>query len=791
MKWCSALLFALAGCSGVGDGQPPADAAFVDLAIADLAFVDLARPDNGCGASLDDDPRNCGACGQVCQNVANGTPGCAGGQCGVGSCLPNFADCDGNGLNGCEASVLSDPAHCGACGHACGAVPHGAPACAGGACAIGACDPGYRDCNGLRADGCEVHVASDLANCGACGQACLFPHGGSMCVNSVCVGGPCAASFADCDKMAANGCETATGSDADNCGACGHVCSAPSSTSACNGGACAIGACLAGFADCDGQYPNGCEIHTDTDLANCGACGNACGAVANGTPDCRAGACAIGACDAGFFDCDRVVQTGCELDGRSDPANCGGCGKVCAVAHASPSCTAGQCGIASCDGAFRDCDGNPANGCEIDTDNDAQSCGGCGKACSLANAVANCANATCGVASCKAGFGDCDGNPANGCELDTSADVKNCGGCGAACARGMACLGGACKNGLAVASFAAQLTQATGKGPYAPAIADVNADGRADVVVSHYLDNTLGAYLATGPGTFNAPIKRATSAGPRDLLSADFNGDGWPDVAVNAPSAAVVTVCGGAGDGTFTVSNLASGNSLYGIVGGDFNGDGNIDLVVASYAGNAFYYHRGNGDGTFAAGASHFAWSPTGLATGDWNQDGRLDLAVIDGPDNLVLIHSGNGDGTFLLTYTYAIGRVSTNVAAADFNNDVKVDLAVPAAGEGAVAILFGFGNGFKPMVKVALAGLPSTPATADFNLDGMADLAVTAGNGDAFVSVLISNGDGTFRAPIKLATAAGGTGIATGDLNGDGRPDIVTTNYQANTISILLNTSQ
>src|SRR5262249_52578918 len=163
---------------------------------------------------------------------------------------------------------------------------------------------------------------------------------------------------------------------------------------------------------------------------------------------------------------------------------------------------------------FRDCDGNAANGCEVDTDSDAKNCAGCGNVCTVANAIASCVNATCGVGSCKAGFGDCDGNPANGCELDTSADVKNCGGSAVACAQGTACLGGACKNGPFVASFAPQVSYATGKGPNAPAIADFNGDGRLDIVVSNTSDNALGVYLASDLGKFNAPIKRATSALP-------------------------------------------------------------------------------------------------------------------------------------------------------------------------------------------------------------------------------------------------------------------------------------
>jgi hypothetical protein len=115
------------------------------------------------------------------------------------------------------------------------------------------------------------------------------------------------------------------------------------------------------YADCDGQPANGCEVNTSSETANCGACGNTCGAI-NGAPYCANSACQID-CAEGFEDCDDDRANGCEKNVGNDVNNCGVCGKICQAGNGTPWCVQGRCGVSTCPAGFGDCNGNPDDGC--------------------------------------------------------------------------------------------------------------------------------------------------------------------------------------------------------------------------------------------------------------------------------------------------------------------------------------------------------------------------------------------------------------------------------------------
>ena len=245
----------------------------------------------------------------------------------------------------------------------------------------------------------------------------------------------------------------------------------------------------------------------------------------------------------------------------------------------------------------------------------------------------------------------------------------------------------------------------------------------------------------------------------------------------------------------FPSSSVAVKESRFGKTGdyafvaaGDFNGDGKVDLAVANrtnQTGNLGIL-LGNGDGTFASQVDY----PTGayseqVVVGDFNNDGKPDLAVANsaeyGGTQGISVLLGNGDGTFQNATNYAAGSYPVGVAVGDFNADGKLDLAVTnsavAGGTPNVSILLGNGDGtFKTAMNFAAGVQPIGVAVGDFNRDGRLDLAV-ANEESTNVSILLGKGDGTFQAPINYGVAPNPFAVVTGDFNGDGKLDLAVTN--------------
>ena len=230
-----------------------------------------------------------------------------------------------------------------------------------------------------------------------------------------------------------------TQSSTAHCGACDNACPAGQM---CASGTCAL-SCTAPLAVCGTGAAMTC-VDTTTSAANCGSCGNACPSRANSAPACTASACGL-TCNTGFGDCNAVSADGCEVDTRADVAHCGACNNACASPPgASATCTASACGF-TCNTGRADCNSTASDGCEVDTTNSAANCGMCGNACpSATRATGVCAASACGLA-CDAGYGDCDGNAANGCEVDTRNTNSHCGRCGSVCASGQTCIAGRCE----------------------------------------------------------------------------------------------------------------------------------------------------------------------------------------------------------------------------------------------------------------------------------------------------------------------------------------------------------
>ena len=325
------------------------------------------------------------------------------------------------------------------------------------------------------------------------------------------------------------------------------------------------------------------------------------------------------------------------------------------------------------------------------------------------------------------------------------------------------------------------------------AVADFNGDGKLDVVTTNNLGNYIQVWLGNGDGSFKAPTNYTVGTQPTSIAVGDFNGDGKADLAVTdgdgtSPAIAVLI---GKGDGTFQapVNYIATGNPVLSLAAADFNGDGVTDFVVASQlvalpAG--VWIVLGNGDGTFQTAVDYRAGTnPQTIAAGDFNGDGIPDLAAASNASNNVSIFIGKGDGTFKPAVAYPAGQGATSVATGDFNGDGKLDLAVANVAVGSVSILLGNGDGtFRAKMDTAVPFGTFSVAVGDFNKDGRADLAVVSLLG---ISVLLGKGDGTFQPPVTNGTRSGLGNVVVADFNGDGNLDLAVANTSSNTVSVLL----
>jgi hypothetical protein len=214
------------------------------------------------------------------------------------SCPKNLTTCKGTCVD-----TGNDPANCGGCGMACVAGMNAMAGCSAGRCAY-SCAPKYGDCDGMSANGCEVDLTADVNNCGLCASKCVAPANSvAVCRVAMC-SFTCNMGWNNCDNAPGNGCESNPQTDLANCGACGVAClQAQNSTPVCAAGKCDV-TCAMNFANCNKDPKDGCEVNLQKDNANCSACGMACG---GNTPVCIAGKC-VGTHNQAALMTDYVTQ---------------------------------------------------------------------------------------------------------------------------------------------------------------------------------------------------------------------------------------------------------------------------------------------------------------------------------------------------------------------------------------------------------------------------------------------------------------------------------------------------
>jgi hypothetical protein len=359
-------------------------------------------------------------------------------------------------------------------------------------------------------------------------------------------------------------------------------------------------------------------------------------------------------------------------------------------------------------------------------------------------------------------------------------------------------------------SFSAAVPYAAGANPQDVVAADVNADGRRDLIATNNTASTVSVLLGNANGTFQAALTSATRPGPVSVAVGDFNTDGKMDLATS--NNYEIGVMLGNGNGTFqTPSGVNLGAQPTGVAVGDFNADGKLDLAAASnlyypgywgYYGGfpGFYSGRvnvllGNGSGSFAAPSTTFISNGnylSSVAVADFNADGKQDVATADtgyfygGAHALVAFGDGAG-GIASVSHLSASNASPYSVSAGDINGDGKPDLVTSNLNENTVGVIIGNGaGGFAAPLNYASGPRPAAVDLADFNGDGRVDI-ITANSGDGTASVLLNAGTGAFP-PVSFATGSQPSAVSVGDFNGDGRIDAAVSNAGSGNAAVLLN---
>jgi hypothetical protein len=384
---------------------------------------------------------------------------------------------------------------------------------------------------------------------------------------------------------------------------------------------------------------------------------------------------------------------------------------------------------------------------------------------------------------------------------------------------------------------------ATGVEAGAVAAADFNGDGKLDLAVANAGcyggNNSVSVLLGNGDGSFQTPVNYTAASCPRALVAFDFNRDGNSDLAVTDWNSHNIYVFLGRGDGTFNAAVASPANTSASFIAyADLNNDGIADLALPS-ATNTIAILLGNGDGTFqapvhyAAGADpesvsllptmdgaflamtfdraapatvltpgteqgtlnspvvHFVHGASQPAIADATGDGKPDILLVDSqaasPGLLVLPGDGTGNLGAPVSFPfnapsgyYAAG----GIAIGDLNGDGIPDavLTVSFFGEtsanGGIGVMLGKpGGGFQPMNPTPLNPGSLAVVLGDFNNDGALDAAVLDSSG---ISLVVGNGDGTFKPPVQTTVPPGKTpggvivsALAAGDFNRDGKLDL------------------
>ena len=310
------------------------------------------------------------------------------------------------------------------------------------------------------------------------------------------------------------------------------------------------------------------------------------------------------------------------------------------------------------------------------------------------------------------------------------------------------------------------------------ALVDLNHDGRLDIVTAGFQSNNISIRLAVLPpspiGTFQLPVSYPVGTSPGSLASGDFNNDGNTDVATGNFSTPSVSVLLGNSTGTFAPAvDYQVDDDARDILAHDLNNDGSLDLVVATRAAGIAIL-LGNPNGSFESATAVPAPELQSIDVADFNTDGIIDLVVGEAMAGRIGVLLGLQGGSFGDFVEYETGLGSVAVAAGDVNGDGRTDAVTANYLSNDISVLIANPDGsLQPRINyLSVSRGPIAISLVDLNSDNRLDV-VTAGFTGNLMSVFRNTGSGAFLTPELFLAGTNPRGVATGDVNNDGTPDI------------------
>lgn len=344
-------------------------------------------------------------------------------------------------------------------------------------------------------------------------------------------------------------------------------------------------------------------------------------------------------------------------------------------------------------------------------------------------------------------------------------------------------------------NFVQYSTYPVGVGPNNVATADVNHDGKLDLICANdglnfTGTNTLTVLTNNGRGGFGYNATYSVGYGPF-VLAADLRNLGRPDLVTANFATNTVTVLTNDGSGNFSLSGTYTvGDGPFNVAAADVNGDGWRDLITANDGGNGntITVLTNNGSGQFGFNATYTVGHLPFVYAVKLRGNGPPDLVTANYGDNTLTVLTNNGQGGFAFSTNYNVGAGPINLAAADLNGDGKIDLVCANNATDTLTVLTNNGDGTFTAQPELTVGPGPYVAVADVNGDGWPDL-VSADYNDATLIVLTNDGDGNFSYYDTFPVQNSPVSVTAADLNNDNRPELISANYGDNSVTVRMET--